>query len=207
MPNPTVDSNDPEIDTAEVLREALLEGMLKNEAPEYHCSCLSFEPDQDTPRYMCIDCDSHHATCKACIVERHALLPLHRIRRWDGSHYKLESLSQLGLIFHVGHGEKRCPHEVTAENMSLLTILDITGLHSVRIGWCRCASAPSPYRQLLTHEMVPSTVLRPRTAFTFRVLKLFHMFTHVCRMSAWDFCQSMLQLTDNVDTGTLPVSH
>ncbi|KIJ55898.1 hypothetical protein M422DRAFT_84453, partial [Sphaerobolus stellatus SS14] len=48
------------------------------------------------------------------------------------------------------------------------------------------------------HGNNASTILRPRTAFTFRVLKLFHLLNHVTRTSPWDFTETMHRLTDHV---------
>ncbi|KIJ40051.1 hypothetical protein M422DRAFT_81245, partial [Sphaerobolus stellatus SS14] len=54
--------------------------------------------------------------------------------------------------------------------------------------------------QLFARKWFPATILRPRTAFTFRVLKLFHLLNHIARTSPWDFAGTMHRVTDHVCT-------
>ena len=149
--------------------------------------------------FTCLDCDDGSClTCRTCFVLRHAVLPLHRVRRWTGWHFEKESLANMGHIIHLNHDGHECPHEKSGSGEQNLTVMDTNGLHNVRIGWCRCASAPQHVNQLLSVEMVPATVVRPETAFTFRVLRLFHMLTSVARVTPWEFCGTMMRLTENV---------
>ncbi|KIJ38144.1 hypothetical protein M422DRAFT_177109 [Sphaerobolus stellatus SS14] len=54
--------------------------------------------------------------------------------------------------------------------------------------------------QLFTRKWFPATILCPRTAFTFRVLKLFHLLNHMACTTPWDFAGTMHRITDHVCT-------
>jgi len=112
----------------------------------------------------------------------------------------------LGLIMHLGHGDQLCSHMATAGGPYCVTVVDVNGVHEVNMGWCRCNDAPSFAEQLLARKLLPGSVLRPRTAFTFRLLRLFHMLHHSRRINPWDFSGAMHRLTDNVIVGSIPVS-
>ncbi|KIJ48790.1 hypothetical protein M422DRAFT_97063, partial [Sphaerobolus stellatus SS14] len=56
-----------------------------------------------------------------------------------------------------------------------MTIGDVNGMHEMYVGWCRCANASTPAHQLFARRLFLASLSRPRTAFTFRMLKLFHM--------------------------------
>ncbi|KIJ22551.1 hypothetical protein M422DRAFT_197035 [Sphaerobolus stellatus SS14] len=73
------------------------------------------------------------------------------------------------------------------------------------MGWCRCATACSQAEQLFARKWFPATILRPRTAFTFRVLKLSHLLNHIARTSPWDFAGTMHRVTDHVCTTEVTV--
>ncbi|KIJ32881.1 hypothetical protein M422DRAFT_81509, partial [Sphaerobolus stellatus SS14] len=148
--------------------------------------------------YDCGDCDATDYYCQDCIIEKHQNLPFHRIEEWDGDCLRRRSLAELGFIIFFGHGNNACPHVNDEWGIQDITVLDVTGVHTVRMGWCRCANALTQAEQLFARKWFPATILRPRTAFTFRVLKLFHLLNHVARTSPWDFAGTMHRLTDHV---------
>ncbi|KIJ52282.1 hypothetical protein M422DRAFT_156835 [Sphaerobolus stellatus SS14] len=117
---------------------------------------------------------------------------------WDGNCLVHRTLKELGHIVYFGHGDKACPHIDDEWGAQDITLLDVTGVHIVRMGWCRCAGAPTQAEQLLERKWFPATIIRPRTAITFRVLKLFHLLNHVARTNPWDFAGTMHRLTDSV---------
>ncbi|KAF8508439.1 hypothetical protein BU17DRAFT_56749, partial [Hysterangium stoloniferum] len=59
---------------------------------------------------------------------------------------------------------------------------------------------------LLNVALIPATTLYPVPAFTFRVMKLFHILNLVGRLTPWDFCGTMEWLTDNADSRNVQVS-
>ncbi|KIJ30682.1 hypothetical protein M422DRAFT_186777, partial [Sphaerobolus stellatus SS14] len=148
--------------------------------------------------YNCMDCDAPGYYCSKCILEVHRHRPFDRIMEWNGNCLVRRTLKELGHIVHFGHGPNACPHVNNEWGVQDITILDVTGVHVVRMGWCRCAGAVTQAEQLLQRKWFPATILRPRTAFTFRVLKLFHLLNQVARTNPWDFAGSMHRLTDSV---------
>ncbi|KIJ22260.1 hypothetical protein M422DRAFT_197387, partial [Sphaerobolus stellatus SS14] len=118
--------------------------------------------------------------------------------KWNGSTILRVSLADLGFKLVFGHGDVLCPHTYDDTGIQVITVLDITGVHIVKIAWCHCADAPMPAEQLLSCKWFPATILRPRTSVTFRALKLFHLLSHVVQTNPWDFAGTMHWMTDNV---------
>lgn len=48
-----------------------------------------------------------------------------------------------------------------------ITVVDVTGVHFLTINYCYCPGAGEQYMQLLNCHIFPSTLRRPKTAFTF----------------------------------------
>jgi hypothetical protein len=61
------------------------------------------------------------------------------------------------------------------------------------------------WEQLLDMKLFPATDERPKTAFTFHVLRHFHAFNLSAKMAAFDFHSAMTQLTDSVEPHKVPV--
>ena len=55
-------------------------------------------------------------------------------------------------------------------------------------------------------QLFPATTQDPKTAFTFSVLKDFHMHNLQSKCGAFDYMLSLRRLTDNVFTNKVPVS-
>ncbi|KAN0085860.1 hypothetical protein V8E55_006994, partial [Tylopilus felleus] len=55
-------------------------------------------------------------------------------------------------------------------NNDYITIVDVSGIHFITIRYCECLAAPAHYLQLLNSKLFLATILKPRTALTFRVL-------------------------------------
>lgn len=203
-------------DTAELTREKNSQGNILRQMALQACIALE-SPSTRTPIcgvpdcnaagiIQCLDCDHDDLLCRSCAVSAHSFLPFHKIRKWNGSFFEPTSLNICGLILHMNHGQGSCPHVKEAPAPQDLTVVDTNGVHIVSIGWCCCFGAPSFAEQLFSRRIFPASTLRPKTAFTFRVLKLFHMFNHVARTTPWDFTGAMNRLTDNVDVKSTPVS-
>jgi len=105
----------------------------------------------------------------------------------------------------MNHGRDACPHFNTGPGAQDMTIMDSNGIHQVSIGWCKCANAPPWAEQLFSRRLFPASPHRPKTAFTFRTMKLFHMLNHVPKTTPWDYTGTMKRLTDNVDVKATPV--
>jgi len=153
----------------------------------------------------CLDCDNEELLCAPCILSRHQFLPFHQLQRWNDKYFERMTLYSCGLVLNMNHGRHPCPHVTHSPGPQDMTIMDINGIHQVAIGWCRCLGAPLFPEQLFARRLFPASIQRPKTAFTFRSLRLFHMLNHVARTTPWDYTGTMKHLTDNVDVKGSPV--
>ncbi|KIJ38798.1 hypothetical protein M422DRAFT_176041 [Sphaerobolus stellatus SS14] len=158
------------------------------------------------PFHACLDCDSHSLHCTPCIVDFHSCSLLHRLKTWNGTYFEDGSLANAGLVLNLGHNMSTCREGGGKVHTHLVTVIDVNGLHNVRMSWCRCYGFGSLASEMFRLQWLPATLIRPGTAFTFRVMKLFQMLSHVARTSAWEFCMALLRITDNVQPDLLPVS-
>ncbi|KAL5476488.1 hypothetical protein ACEPAI_3345 [Sanghuangporus weigelae] len=150
-------------------------------------------------QYRCIDCGPASLLCKTCICDSHKMMPFHRIEQhtksWTGQIFKKTSLKSLGYRIQLGHYGQSCVTPISGHKDFI--VLDITGFHSVDIDFCRCGEFVPYHIQLLRSRLFSASRKRPRTAFTFDVLDLFHELTLQSKINAHDFYQSMLRRTDN----------
>lgn len=79
-------------------------------------------------------------------------------------------------------------------------MLDISGVHTVRIKYCFCGGPTSSIvrrRQLLRARLFPATWSRPGTAFTFRLLDFLHKLQTQSKINLYDFYLSLVSVTDS----------
>ena len=123
---------------------------------------------------------------------------------WTGSFLKSVSLFSLDFIFNLGHDGVRCP-EANPQKQPLV-IVDLTGVHVVRVTWCNCMEGTSLRNQLLRVGWFPATIERPSTAMTFDALKFFHKLTFQAKTSFYDFYRTICRFTDDSGTEYIQVS-
>lgn len=157
------------------------------------CSC-SLSP----ALYRCLECFFSVPSCRQCIITSHVHSPFHHIQRWTGTHFKRTSLSSLGLTLHLGHASLSCPNALPGNTGRAMTIVHTNGVHSMDINFCHCAGAEEEPTQLVASGLFPATIKYPATAFTFAVLKEFHIHTTASKKSAFDYVRALEMLTDNV---------
>ena len=80
-------------------------------------------------------------------------------------------------------------------------MVDVSGIHKVAIDYCNCrTNGIVPHHiQLLRAGWFPATFVRPQTAFTFHCLDFYHELTLQSKVNAYDFCRSLLRLTDSLE--------
>ncbi|KIJ27639.1 hypothetical protein M422DRAFT_271180 [Sphaerobolus stellatus SS14] len=186
------------------MREAALNVMYEQEFPNGDDIICCNGQCGVSACFTCHDCDIVGILCQDCFLKFHAFNPFHRASEWNGSFFEKCSLADLGAVLPMGHNGVPCPHVHTQGGPQTLVILDTNGIHEVQVGWCRCAGAPSASKQLFDKKLFLATMARPRTAFTFRALTLFHMLNHVSKATPWDFAGTMQRLTDNIDHHGVP---
>ncbi|KAG6807588.1 hypothetical protein H0H92_007027 [Tricholoma furcatifolium] len=104
---------------------------------------------------------------------------------------------ELGLCVQLGHGGGQCA--LPQPGPSEFIVVDINGAHRVGIDYCDCSPTVLHKRtQILRAQWFPATQERPRTAFTFSVLKFYHELTLQGKTTIYDFYRTLMRRTDNV---------
>ncbi|KAG1762145.1 hypothetical protein EDD22DRAFT_979916 [Suillus occidentalis] len=189
-----------EVIKAKRTRRSYLDELIRLEGRggESQCRCGVL-----SAQFRCEDCFSVELACRYCIVQSHHHAPLHRIKQWKDDFFHTVSLMSLGLRVQLGHrpGEE-CNSRRAAYDDDFV-VIDVHGIHEIKLDYCGCAHAPSRYKQLLRARWFPATTIDPRTAATFAVLQLFHLLSFESKVSAYEFYHSLTRRTDNV--GTKPI--
>ena len=81
----------------------------------------------------------------------------------------------------------------------VITVVDITGIHEIRLRFCRCEKLDTnPISdQLLRSGLFPSSFKKPMTAFTFRVLKDFDLANLEGKTAAFKYYAKLKRLSSN----------
>jgi len=168
----------------------------------------------DNAPYRCLDCSPSVFSCNHCLVHEHSRHLLHRIevrcvcrfdsipdfplfQQWNGNFFTDTSLYDLGLSHQLGHNtDDPCP---LPSDPIKLVLLDISGVHTVRIAYCFCESNTEGNRrtQLLDARWFPASWTRPGTAFTFRLLDFIHKLQTRSKINLYDFYTSLMSVTNS----------
>ena len=115
------------------------------------------------------------------------------------------SLFELGVFHQLGHNvEDPCHHPSIPVT---LTLFDTSGIHTVRIQYCRCDDSKAAEHaarrcQLLRVRWFPATWNRPRTVFTFRLLDFLHKVQTQSKVNLYDIYNSLALVNDSA--GQMP---
>ncbi|KAJ8472566.1 hypothetical protein ONZ45_g16612 [Pleurotus djamor] len=140
----------------------------------------------------CINCDEDGVfTCPDCFGD-----PI--LTKWNDDFFETVSLASLGLSIQLGHplGES-CPNPARSFNGSF-AVITLTGIVNATLYFCDCVEAVPRAQQLLRFRLFPATHTEPRTAATFEVLNHFQLLSFNSKVSAYEFYQTLVRLTDNV---------
>ncbi|KAJ7734685.1 hypothetical protein B0H16DRAFT_1664977 [Mycena metata] len=106
--------------------------------------------------FRCTDCGVF-VQCLDCVLSRHSLTPLHRVKEWNGTFWVPTTLMKLGLIYQLGHGGHLCccPAPKTHE----MAVMDTEAIHTVQYRYCGCdkADRANNLEQLMRNEWYPAT--------------------------------------------------
>ncbi|KIM36002.1 hypothetical protein M413DRAFT_20657 [Hebeloma cylindrosporum] len=154
--------------------------------------------DRRTTR--CCDCFGYELTCIACFIASHSNLPTHWAEVWDSEQgffvrHDIATLQDNIASVNLGHCGRPCPSQHAA-NLKF-TIIDINGIHQTKIRFCSCEGFPIRTEQLMRAKLFPATMTQPTTAFTFPVLKQFHLLHLEGKLSAYDFIGALRRLSDS----------
>lgn len=122
---------------------------------------------------------------------------------WQRGYWEKKSLFDLGLQVQIGHNGEEC--ETMYSTPIILTVLHTSGFHLVRARFCDCPPALPRVNQLLRQRWYPASYVDPKTVFTFDVLEHFAELTCAGKVSAHDYYQSLVRITDASGSAHWPV--
>ncbi|KAJ7113911.1 hypothetical protein C8R44DRAFT_740790 [Mycena epipterygia] len=154
--------------------------------------------EKPDPKYRCAQqtCFGADLYCLDCVVQSHRLLPTHWIEEWNGSMFVRKSLADLGLVIQLGHPVDY-PCLTATDAHKNFTLIDVTGVHLIKLRFCHCDSRIEHRQQLMRVRWWPATALDPQTCATFAVVRLFLMQNCLGKITAHDFLRSLEFLTNN----------
>ncbi|KAK7014754.1 hypothetical protein VNI00_019289 [Paramarasmius palmivorus] len=110
-------------------------------------------------------------------------------QRWNGNFFEKTCLRDLGLVVQLGHDDGS-PCTLRDMARSGFVVVDVDSIQEVSIAYCACREEEvvgRKWEQLMRRELYPGSVEEPYTAFTFRVLSLFHALTLKGKINLYDF--------------------
>ena len=78
----------------------------------------------------------------------------------------------------------------------MFQLFHLNGCHGTKIRFCRCTTA-SDREQLMNARLFPATLESPESAFTFELLKFFHLLQLQSKASTYDFAETLRRFSDN----------
>jgi hypothetical protein len=209
------------------LRESFLQHLLDMEARHQDLPCGHCKLEKSEGLFRCSDCIGDSTSCHACLLERHQLLPFHRIQMWNGKHFTKTTLHDQGYVLHLGHHGGVCPkiddpwvdinsnipipedqdppQHISGNKDRAVNVVHTTGVFKHKVRWCQCPNQPHETVQLFQMRLFPASHIHPETAFTFDVLDHFHIDAMECKTAAASFSKKLCRLTNNVFPDTVPV--
>ncbi|KAH6910251.1 hypothetical protein BKA70DRAFT_1100708 [Coprinopsis sp. MPI-PUGE-AT-0042] len=149
----------------------------------------------------CGDCWHRVPTCEDCFIAAHSRLPTHWAEVWSierGFTTRCD-ISRLHPQPHIqlGHAGGPCPNSFPDNLRHEFLIVDTNGIHSTRLRFCTCQGSDTHVAQLMKASLFPATFVKPKTAFTFVVLKQFHIHHLESAESAYSFIAALQRFTDS----------
>lgn len=153
-------------------------------------------------------CFQYPTSCERCFVEKHRHNPFHWALVWENGVWNKRDFSEVlpNNFIQLGHVDDEMPCSGAGSPIPFI-ITHINGVHSTRLSFCGCPTAPkSKVDQLLLADLFPATPNEPKSAFTIAVLKQFRVHNLQSKCGAFDYVRSIRRFTDNTSTFKVPVS-
>jgi hypothetical protein len=146
---------------------------------------------------MCHDCIQYPASCRECFVKDHRHNYFHWVELWDpeAGFYRRHDMSTLAAL-QIGHNGDRCSLLKDDVKPRAFTITHTNGVHRTFVNFCSHKDE-STVDALMAARLFPATFDTPFTAYTFQVMKEFQIHNLESKQSAYDYCGSLMRLTDN----------
>lgn len=154
----------------------------------------------------CDDCFQQPLKCEQCFLLQHTNQPFHWVRQWNGNFFVRRDISSLGHVIVLGHHGKPCPSNSTSTQPFDFLVAHTNGIHKTRVIFCACICDSDRMQQLLGTQLFPATTERPTTAFTFSLLREFHVHSLESKSTVYGYIGGLRRLTDNTFTTDIPVS-
>ncbi|KAJ7170643.1 hypothetical protein C8R43DRAFT_1120404 [Mycena crocata] len=153
--------------------------------------------------FRCADCGMF-VQCEDCVVQRHALQPLHNVKEWTGEFWDDVTLVSLGLVYQLGHRGLSCP--VPHDVLRRMVVIHTNGIHTIHYRYCGCdlSDRASNLDQLLRNAWYPATTVDPATCTTFEALKLYRLLNVVGNLNVHDFVGTLEHRTDPTKIKPIP---
>ncbi|KAL1751670.1 hypothetical protein FB107DRAFT_221498 [Schizophyllum commune] len=203
-------SDDP-MQTFRQVKQQFLDEMLRHEglgSDMHDPCCASCDAIFDDAKGLikCEDCGVF-LECASCCVQRHRCLPHHHIQRWNGRFWdNSASLSELGLVYQLGHGGLECPAPSPRNPHTAMTLITPTCITRVAISYCGCSRSSNSTRvqQLLREGWFPATTIEPNTCATFAALDHFDLLAVIANVNVRDFVSTLECAGDALHLGKRP---
>ncbi|KAJ6521770.1 hypothetical protein DFH09DRAFT_1330882 [Mycena vulgaris] len=158
---------------------------------------------------QCRDCRQYDLSCESCWIRNHENNPFHWAHVWKAElgffvKHDISAVDGGNHAVSLGHYGKPCPNAGTSQ---MTTLVEPNGIHATKIYFCGCHDNPSvdsKFDQLMEAGYFPSSTDSPRTAFSFDVLKRFHLASLESKTAALDYISCLRRLTDNSTTAEVP---
>lgn len=93
-----------------------------------------------------------------------------------------------------------------AKGADHILVVDVTGVHFLKITYCICLGSGLNYLQLLNSGLFPATLQNPKMVFTFNVLDDFLQDNLECSTSGMNYFSKLKRITSNIFPHLVPVS-
>ncbi|KAK7022477.1 CxC2 domain-containing protein [Favolaschia claudopus] len=179
----------------EFLKEILRHEGLGDDAAEPCCVHCEAQFCLRVRLFKCYGC-GEFLQCLNCCLSNHQRTPLHVLQEWNGAFWIPCSLSQIGLVYQLGHGGFPCPFPDPVKRK--LVVIEEPVVHEIQIHYCKCAKSDEAdnIEQLMRNRWYPATVTDPGTCATFRTLETYRLYNVVGNLNVRDFVTTVERATD-----------
>ncbi|KAJ7488488.1 hypothetical protein B0H11DRAFT_1912979 [Mycena galericulata] len=152
---------------------------------------------------MCHECTEYPPSCIPCFGRDHKYNYFHWAEIWNVNKgfYVRHEMSVIAPPLQIGHYADPCANVVSGAEPATLIITHTNGIHEIKAHFCGHTTESRVY-QLMRARLFPATFDTPRSAVTFAALKQFQIHHLESKSSAYDYCGSLMRLTDHAFAAT-----
>ena len=98
------------------------------------------------------------------------------------------------------------PAKYDSAGNSIVTVVDVTGIHFIAVHYCKCPDAPPKFEQILRMGWYPATRTDPQTIFTQDVLDDYLLQNRECHTTTANYYAKLRRQTSDLFPQLIPVS-